>query len=975
MSPAFANPLLDETELYEIVSLPRGWDVRSAGAPAGGELVPAVVAAHQELSGAGSSALVVAWAQVRPGETLRFLVGGSPRFPGVTTESSGLSRILYPPGTVAVRSSERLLSEMFGDLGFWSRCPGVIDVLWRTSDAVTDGSPRFEQYVAHLGDRPFGWLVVAEPLARDVVEAEIARIGAEFPSLRKRETSERDRVDLERAEAWYRDLERARSSGLWNVHVMAGAATEVDARRAAGILCGATDSPGLPVALIPETTTSTFAEAWESPSEVAGASSPFMATSEIVACLARPPGSELPGVRLTPQHTFDVTAEPDSAGGSVTLGTILDRGEGPAGPFPVALASLNRHTFVCGATGSGKSQTTRNLLEQLSRRDEPVPWLVIEPAKAEYARMAGRIAGSSDVYVVRPGDPSQMPGSLNPLEPAHGFPLQSHVDLVRALFLAAFEAHEPFPQVLSMALSRCYERQGWDLALGRPMRGSKRKFTTDDPDEPYSPRYPSLGDLQNTARDVVEHIGYGAEVTADVRGFIDVRIGSLRLGAPGRFFEGGHPLDVEAMLSKNVVFEIEAVTNDQDKAFLMGVVLIRLVEHLRVKFGNSENPVPLRHVTVVEEAHRLLKNVPFDNPARQSVELFASLLAEVRAYGEGLVVAEQIPSKILLDVVKNTALKVMHRLPAQDDRAVVGATMNLTEEQSAYVVAARPGVAAVSADGMDLPVLVRMPGDGEARETSTGARHDCPLEGRRSLLCATACEERPCTVGEMREAEVASTAPPVVLWTELVVAAHVIGLRSPAIAGETLERLRSTAPRTLDCELAFAVDRAVGARYPHLSDFYAPEDFGKHVASVLRSQIAGVRNAEGCLRADHVRWQAGEHRWSDVQSALERLLESAPEAGPHPDTNAWAARGLRLDESSAAGQLEVLKMHPASVQPEWQCVVGDPDLSGLRAACADLVRPPLEVEQLQQVAGRLTTGRDTAYLTKRLVLSLEKATR
>jgi hypothetical protein len=91
------------------------------------------------------------------------------------------------------------------------------------------------------------------------------------------------------------------------------------------------------------------------------------------------------------------------------------------------------------------------------------PWLVIEPAKAEYARMAGRLAGIAPVVRIRPGDLLAAPAMLNPPEPSPGFPLQSHIDLVRALFLAAFQAEEPFPQVLSQALIRVYRDSGWEL--------------------------------------------------------------------------------------------------------------------------------------------------------------------------------------------------------------------------------------------------------------------------------------------------------------------------------------------------------------------------------------------------------------------------------------------------------------------------------------------------------------------------------
>ena len=133
---------------------------------------------------------------------------------------------------------------------------------------------------------------------------------------------------------------------------------------------------------------------------------------------------------------------------------------------------------------------------------------------------------------------------------------------------------------------------------------------------------------------------------------------------------------------------------------------------------------------MVEEAHRLLRQPPpgtGSGPAAHAVEMFAGLLAEVRAYGEGLVIAEQIPSKLIPDVIKNTAVKIVHRLPALDDRDSVGATMNLTAAQSRYLVTLVPGEAAVFADGMDYPVLARMP-DGTARETA-GPAPACPRPG------------------------------------------------------------------------------------------------------------------------------------------------------------------------------------------------------------------------------------------------------
>ena len=313
------------------------------------------------------------------------------------------------------------------------------------------------------------------------------------------------------------------------------------------------------------------------------------------------------------------------------------------------------------------------------------------------------------------------------------------------MFLAAFEASEPFPQVLAAALTRCYEDAGWDLVTSEPASPG------------LEPGYPAVEDLQATALQVVEDIGYGREITDNVRGFVTVRISSLRLGTAGRFFQGGHPLDFGRLLDRNVVLEIEDTGDDRDKAFLMGTVLIRLAEYLRLRQRAEGATAPrLRHLSVFEEAHRLLRQPHGQGggAAAHAVEMFAGLLAEIRAYGEGLIIAEQIPAKLVPDVIKNTAVKIVHRLPAADDRAVVGATINLTEEQSAYLVTLTPGEAAVFTDGMDYTLLTRMP-DGTSREISTPAASVSPasLIGSRSPTCGPECLLSPCTLRQVRAAQ------------------------------------------------------------------------------------------------------------------------------------------------------------------------------------------------------------------------------
>jgi hypothetical protein len=201
-----------------------------------------------------------------------------------------------------------------------------------------------------------------------------------------------------------------------------------------------------------------------------------------------------------------------------------------------------------------------------------------------------------------------------------------------------------------------------------------------------------------------------------------------------------------------------------------------------------------RHLTVLEEAHRLLRDPgPGQRgPAAKAVELFAALFAEVRAYGEGLVVAEQIPSKLIPDVVKNTAVKIVHRLPAADGRATVGATMNLTSAQDQYIVTLAPGEAAVFADGADYPWLVRMP-DGTSRETAAAAAAGPDaIITPRSAACGPDCQASPCTLRQMRQARrAAEDDPRITVRAELAVLAHLTGWAMPFPGPELSEDLQA----------------------------------------------------------------------------------------------------------------------------------------------------------------------------------------
>jgi hypothetical protein len=881
--------------------------------------------------------VAVAWIRQSAGGPVRVLTAGGGLRAGVDT---GQAVLTIPPGARGAPLADGDLTTALEKVPCWTRIGGITDALLAGDDPATaDGPemvPTLEQGLLAGWLEEFAWLVLAEPVPVKVIN-DLAFDAAHQQLTNEGFSSPRSKLAARRAGARHEELRQAVTAGLWHVHLLAGGTTPDAAARVARLVCASAGLRGLPYALAPLPAAGSLREAiqlttkapgparhetpgpqpqpadrswWDTPmgeqparrpqwppAGAAGpaqaarqaederdtpvAQSPFTASTRLLAALARGPAREVPGLLFTLTPDFDVTPETSIRGADtsgwagVSAGRVLDGTRIPAGEFLVSPQSLNRHVFVCGATGAGKSQTVRNLLEQASHAG--VPWLVIEPAKAEYKLMAARL-GPGQVIRIRPGDLDSPPAGINPLEPAilNGtrFPLQAHADLLRELFLAAFQADEPFPQVLAAALLRAYTQAGWNMVTGQPaIHGTH-------------PAYPGLADLQACALEVVEEIGYGREVADNVRGFVTVRIASLRLGTAGRFLDGGHPIDMARLLDANVVFEIEDAGDGRDKAFLIGIMLIRLTEHLRLRHRNEPpGPVRLRHLTVIEEAHRLLRQPPEgtgNGPAAQAVEMFADLLAEVRAYGEGLIIAEQIPAKLIPDAIKNTAVKITHRLPAADDRTAVGATMNLQDHQSEYLVTLQPGEAAVHADGMDYPLLVRMP-DGTTRETTTETVTVSPdaVVSVRSPSCTPQCRQHPCTLATISAAQtLLEQDPAITLWAELAVFGYLTGWAPPAPGPDLAARLAAHPADILGCALSHAADAAVTARAIALSSHCTPGELAAHVTSALGAVMAGRQ-----CPAPEVRWLAPPCRHNILAAVLDTYVTTAgPHAPPHPGT-------------------------------------------------------------------------------------------
>jgi len=956
---------LRELDAYRVTEIPRRPDAGTSEAPqerpndsGRTQRFAALVAAYHAgaetkngnaggLANGNTGALAVGWVRHSAGGPIQFLVAGAGLVGGPDggpngEANGGASReanrevfLTLPGGAKAQPLPRGSLATLMARLPSWRTLGGISDGLLPDQERRTGDRPppSMEECLLAVWPGPFGMLLLAEPLGA----AQIEELATELADRERDKTGESDRfpdraVTARRLHLRHAEVRKGASTGLWRVRLLAGGSDPDVASRVAGLVCASADLAELPYAIAPASPGAAgLAELLADPGPASAGGdavlgAPFHASTELVAALSRPPEREVPGVRLALRPDFDVTPEQTAGRGRIAVGEVLDSGRRPAGPFVLPLDSLNRHVFVCGATGSGKSQTVRTLLEAATGAG--IPWLVVEPAKAEYRLMAARLAGleggaeAVQVVRIRPGESDAIAAGLNPLEPApdsegHRFPLQTHADLVKALFIASFRSDEPFPQVLSAALTRVYEDAGWDLALGE----------TVTPDA--NPSYPNLTDLQRAAIRIVQEIGYSQRVTDDVLGFIKVRLSGLRLGTTGRFLVGGHQLDFGQLLRTNAVLEIEDVGDDSDKAFLMGTVLIRLVEHLRManranRVGSAGQP-GLRHLTVIEEAHRLLRRqegsggAGSGGAAGHAVEMFAGLLAEIRAYGEGLIIAEQIPDRLIQDVIKNTAVKITHRLPAADDRDAVGATMNMTKAQNRFLVTLKPGEAAVFADGMDYPLLTQMP-DGTDREAAGPAATAAPagVVRPRSITCGADCVGRPCTLRDMRIAQRAIEEYPAVrLWAELSVLAHLTGWPMPVPRTALLSLLQLMPPRLRDCAISHGVDAALEARTPVIVGRVSPVGLAAHVSTAIRSRLA--RGSWLCQR-EEPQWLAPAYKWTLVLDTLKTADRNSPGAAPHPRSSEWERTyGQVIPGETCARQVgNVQRWYDAAQRDGWE---------------------------------------------------------
>lgn len=364
---------------------------------------------------------------------------------------------------------------------------------------------------------------------------------------------------------------------------------------------------------------------------------------------------------------------------SVELGVVSHFGKETVTDVCLDLQSLSMHTFVTGSTGAGKSNTVYQILSQLPGKG--VHFLVVEPAKGEYKNVFGH-RGDVSVYGTNPLIMDLL--RINPFSFPKEIHIYEHLDRLVEIFNVCWPMYAAMPAILKDAIERSYEKAGWDL------RQSKNKY--------HDQLFPNFIDVLQQIDAVMEESQYSSDNKGDYKGALCTRLRSLTNGINSLVFTADE-LAPQDLFDKNVIVDLSRVGSAETKSLIMGLLVMKLQEY-RIASCNDMN-VPLNHITVLEEAHNLLKRTSTEQGAEssnltgKSVEMLTNAIAEMRTYGEGFIIADQAPGLLDMSVIRNTNTKIIMRLPEYSDRELVGRAVGLNDEQIVELSKLSKGVAAV----------------------------------------------------------------------------------------------------------------------------------------------------------------------------------------------------------------------------------------------------------------------------------------
>lgn len=420
------------------------------------------------------------------------------------------------------------------------------------------------------------------------------------------------------------------------------------------------------------------------PSKIEVSSGSLVSSKELAIHMSFPQSS-VPGILVREEIPFGREVKSNTElddTNSINIGNILHLGEVSNLPVRLSLDELSKHMFVTGSTGSGKSNTMYLILSQLKQRG--VKFMIVEPAKGEYKHIFGN---DEDVTVYSNSPKCGKLLQINPFAfPYKSVDLLEHVDRLVGIFNACWPMYAAMPSVLKKSIVLAYEKCGWNLLL------SENKYK-----KANEPVYPTIEDVVYCLKDYINNSEYSNETKGDYKGALETRLSDLNTGLLGLIFSG-EPIPDNELFNQNSIIDLSRIGSAETKALIMGFMVMKLNE-FRMSEGSMNRK--LNHVTILEEAHNLLKKTSTEqsqesaNLTGKSVEMISNSIAEMRTYGEGFIIVDQSPSLLDTSAIRNTNTKIVMALPEGSDRTTAGKSMALSEDQTEQIAKQHVGEAIV----------------------------------------------------------------------------------------------------------------------------------------------------------------------------------------------------------------------------------------------------------------------------------------
>lgn len=378
----------------------------------------------------------------------------------------------------------------------------------------------------------------------------------------------------------------------------------------------------------------------------------------------------------------------------ILFGNVYHMGQAEKTPTFLNLDTFASHTFICGSSGSGKSNTTYNLLQKLI--DNKVPFLVIEPAKGEYKIEFGGLPG---INIFTADESPYRLLQINPFEFSPGIHIREHLDNILQVVSACWPLYGAMPGLLKRAFEQVYLDHGWDLEHSERIVSKGSKF-------------PVFTDLAAALERIINESPYSSDSKGDFKGALLNRVSSLCNGFEGQIFGRSTGIPDRTLFNENTIIDLSSIGSDETRSLIMGILIIKLKNYRKVVASSPNSS--LVHVTVLEEAHNILKrcsheaNGDFGNVQGAAVDSLCRCIAEMRSAGEGFMIIDQSPGAVDEAAIKNTAIKIVMRLPSKTDCEEIGAALSLNENQIRELSRLDIGVAAIFHTGWTDTLLAKM---------------------------------------------------------------------------------------------------------------------------------------------------------------------------------------------------------------------------------------------------------------------------